>query len=108
MLSAPAPPRSTLPDSPERKPSEILLALVSDQGASVSSSFPPRVNLGGPPFLRRKSQKTIPHFRLWGRSGRRNRTLGSGGAACNVWLPRVLIRCAESKVLSAEDGRKVG
>jgi hypothetical protein len=62
MLFAPAPPGSTLPDSAERKPSGILSALVFDHGASVSSSFPSRLNRGGALLLRRRSRSSIPHL----------------------------------------------
>ena len=46
---------ATLPDSSERKPSGIPLAAVDDRSASVSSSFPSRLSLGGPPLLRQSS-----------------------------------------------------
>ncbi len=47
-LSAPAPPRATLPGSTGRKPSGIpAAAVLSDRGALVSSGFPSQRSLGG-------------------------------------------------------------
>ena len=54
-LVASVPPGAALPDSSERKPSGIPSAAVDDRSTSVSSSFPSRVNLGGPPLLRQSS-----------------------------------------------------
>lgn len=71
MLFAPAPPGSTLPDSAERKPSGILSALVFDQGASVSSSFPfsAESRWGPAPPAQVAKQHSAPP--LWGVSGKR-------------------------------------
>ncbi|MEK7350741.1 MAG: hypothetical protein AAB177_07690, partial [Nitrospirota bacterium] len=54
-LVASMPPGAALPDSSERKPSGIPSAAVDDRSASVSSSFPPRLSLGGSPLLRQSS-----------------------------------------------------
>jgi uncharacterized protein (DUF433 family) len=54
-LVASVPPGATLPDSSERKPSGIPSAAVDDRSASVSSSFPSRLSLGGSPLLRQSS-----------------------------------------------------
>ena len=90
MLFTPAPPGLALPDSAERKPSGILSALVFDHGASVSSSFPSRLNLGGAPLLRRRSLNSIPHLPCGGRA-EEDKRLWHGGAAHNVQLPRALM-----------------
>lgn len=93
MVSGPAPPRSTLPDSPERKPSGILLAMVFDHGASVSSSFPSRVNLGGSPLLLRRFQKTIPHLRLWGGVGEEKQDARNRGSCAQCVAPPFSKKC---------------
>jgi len=55
-LSAPAPPRATLPGSTGRKPSGIpAAAVLSDRGALVSSGFPSQRSLGECPAPPAKS-----------------------------------------------------
>jgi hypothetical protein len=49
---APGPLGTTLPDSSERNPSGIPVAVVFGHGAVVSTSFPSHRSLGGSPLLR--------------------------------------------------------